>query len=1680
MAQVIKLKRSAVAGKTPQTSSLELGELAVNTNDGKIYLHRSSSSDDSIQSVLTTDATITGSLKLSGSQHISGSTNVMDDLNYGGNLSASLGSTSSFDRFTSVGTSSIGFLIATGSNLLNLTEAQTGSFASGSDVQQILDESGSYLVDADTGSLGKLTLVSDITGSITSTASFGVYIGDGSQLSGVTAGVDSTSVSGSFLGLFSGSDDLTLGGGVSGSITSTASFGFYKGDGSGLSNVTTDTTAFASGSDLHQILAESSSYVVESETGSFVVNSQTSSFASGSDLQIIQAESASYVVSTNTGSFLQNSDTASFATLVVQGDITTSGSVVAQQFRTEFVSESIIFASGSTKFGDDTTDKHRFSGSIEITGNVSGSITSTSSFGRIDAVGDINLPDNTKLNLGSDDDGNIKHTGVNLQIQETTGNIQIINYANDRDIALSTDDGSGGTTAYITLDGSTTKVEVAKDTNFAGNVSGSLTTTASFGTLELADVTGLPFATGSDLHQILTESSSYVVESETGSFASGSDVQGILDDYAKGTEISGSYLGLLSGSDDLTLGGGVSGSITSTASFGLFVGDGAGLTNVSTDTTAFASGSDLHQILAESSSYVVESETGSFLQNADSASFSSLDVVGNISSSLTSTGSFGSLVSPGLSTLGIVSATSLDADGGVTIDNITIDGTEIDLSSGDLTLDVEGNIILDANGAQIRLEDNGTEFGRFSRVSSDLVIKSISNNNDILLKGVDGSSTITALQLDMSEGGDAIFSGGVSASLGKTGSFDRLEGITFNATNTIFASGSDVISIQSKTGSYASGSDLHQFLAESASYLVDAVTSSMGATTINSTLFVQGDIATSGSITADEYIVNSSVTNVTQSFSSGSTIFGDSLDDTHKFTGSLGVTGSIAVGKPDASYNLDVNRSTAGVIAQFQFGDDTDGRIQIYADANAGSVGNDTGLSGETIYFQDDLGLRFITNSSEKMRLTTGGVLSIGATSFGTADNLKLLVAGDTGITGSLNVSGSITANHQPNVHSLSGSLHVSGGIGGVLHLSSSTNTPMIQFHQSASTAAVLLQTDEYGADLLRVVEYNNYNHQGLLIGQTFNTATGDTIRVRAGGNGDNIVEHHLAESSFMVTDTADVTTAHAKIDSSGIHTSHSIDVEKTGSFGRIDASGNVKLQDNGNVLFGASNDMNIVHDGTDTFIDNYTGDLKIRQNADDKDIIFLSDNGSGGTTTYFSLDGSSTKTVFAQSVRVADSQKIGFGNNDDLEIYHDGSNTYIENEVGNLQIFNKADDKDVILSTDDGSGGTTAYITLDGSTNKVEIAKDTNFAGNVSGSITSTGSFGDIRLGNPTGHSKILSDDSLVLGAKSVVSVNIDYDANQSDRAFVVRKDSDLANGGTELFRVNEAGNVGVGTDSPGVKLEVIGSVSGSITSTGSFGALIGDGSQLTNITSTPNSAMISGSFQGGGSTNISGSILSTGSFGRIEVVGATSEFDGNIIVGNQVAFGGNTNNVINSPAGYLNIQTYAGEEIVIKAAGNGLSISSSIDVSGSILPNADNHASFDLGSSSKRWNDVFAVQTTVGAVFETGLRSKGIGKEETGTIVVWRNGELVPCDKSEDTMVMGVVKQGKDEPIVMGAEPVLVTGDVKEGDFITTSTKLGHGKKLENGYLLKKEMFGKVIAQALENASGNSSLIKCMIRKM
>ena len=58
---------------------------------------------------------------------------------------------------------------------------------------------------------------------------------------------------------------------------------------------------------------------------------------------------------------------------------------------------------------------------------------------------------------------------------------------------------------------------------------------------------------------------------------------------------------------------------------------------------------------------------------------------------------------------------------------------------------------------------------------------------------------------------------------------------------------------------------------------------------------VDKDWVVKGDIIAENYIISSSVTYMTQSFSSGSTIFGDSIDDSHRFTGSIDVSGSLTL-----------------------------------------------------------------------------------------------------------------------------------------------------------------------------------------------------------------------------------------------------------------------------------------------------------------------------------------------------------------------------------------------------------------------------------------------------------------------------------------------------------------------------------------------------------------------------------------------------------------------------------------------------------------------------------------------------------------------------------------------------------------------------------------------------------------
>lgn len=77
--------------------------------------------------------------------------------------------------------------------------------------------------------------------------------------------------------------------------------------------------------------------------------------------------------------------------------------------------------------------------------------------------------------------------------------------------------------------------------------------------------------------------------------------------------------------------------------------------------------------------------------------------------------------------------------------------------ASDFTLDVGGNIVLDADGGEVKFDDGGTRFANLYKSSNNFVVSSAISDGDILFKGSDDGSTITALTLDMSEGGAASF-----------------------------------------------------------------------------------------------------------------------------------------------------------------------------------------------------------------------------------------------------------------------------------------------------------------------------------------------------------------------------------------------------------------------------------------------------------------------------------------------------------------------------------------------------------------------------------------------------------------------------------------------------------------------------------------------------------------------------------------------------------------------------------------------------------------------------------------------------------------------------------------------------------------------------------------------------------
>ena len=184
--------------------------------------------------------------------------------------------------------------------------------------------------------------------------------------------------------------------------------------------------------------------------------------------------------------------------------------------------------------------------------------------------------------------------------------------------------------------------------------------------------------------------------------------------------------------------------------------------------------------------------------------------------------------------------------------------------------------------------------------------------------------------------------------------------------------------------------------------------------------------------------------------------------------------------------------------------------------------------------------------------------------------------------------------------------------------------------------------------------------------------------------------------------------------------------------------------------------------------------------------------------------------------------------------------------------------------------------------------------------------------------------------------------------------------------------GQLGLGTTSPGVQLEVIGTVSGSSISTGSFGrveasTLSGDGTAITGVTAewdgshTGNGA-ITGNFTVTGTVSgselnafetVSGSSTSTGSFGKL--VGEGGDISG------ITTFGGS-----------------AGTETSFSGSSASTGSFGHVIVGGNTVPTTDN--SHNLGSSALRWANVYTADFHLSNI--NGAPNKVDGTEGSWTI--------------------------------------------------------------------------------------------------
>ena len=132
--------------------------------------------------------------------------------------------------------------------------------------------------------------------------------------------------------------------------------------------------------------------------------------------------------------------------------------------------------------------------------------------------------------------------------------------------------------------------------------------------------------------------------------------------------------------------------------------------------------------------------------------------------------------------------------------------------------------------------------------------------------------------------------------------------------------------------------------------------------------------------------------------------------------------------------------------------------------------------------------------------------------------------------------------------------------------------------------------------------------------------------------------------------------------------------------FGDIFGSGKVDLPDNGKLMLGTGDDLQIYHDGTNNYIKHVTSgavyietttNLNLRVNSSENAIIA---NANGSVELYYDnskkLQTNGAGVDVFENLYLGDNVNLKFGTGADLQIYHDGSNNNIKSTNGHVNLY--------------------------------------------------------------------------------------------------------------------------------------------------------------------------------------------------------------------------------------------------------------------------------------------------------------------------------------------------------------------------------------------------------------------------